>query len=634
MRRTLLFLLLLAPLAHAQYTSVPRNYMAEDIVNLRLCNHGTVPVEVVVAYETFNANDLKRGFGHTHWNIEGTYFKPHVCWNPYEGRGKQQQVIIGFGFKDAHGQFISGRVTKVPDLGTYEYDPIVVALRHQKETRRDMLMQAAGKSACVHADQTLWGSTDETFPDAGGSCKGFSVSGADDPGTGPFYALNFALDFMPATARDAMWTYYLNFAADAATGVVTVARSNENGEEKPYDRAAEARERQAGIDWLNQQMAQAKKNQDEAERQQYVREHTRNRMRMRDVANFSPQWLESREPLYVRGTVARFEPSPNRDTPARIYFQESPGDAFIACVFPSVRANFASWIGQRVEFRGYVKKACGGQVADISVYQPVGIFELAKGEPSDEAVLPGMTAESGLTAHFMTNEEARQAAMQRQRNVRGAGGQVTTQAAAQPAHTRAPLTDYPAGEPRGLDLRRSPARNADQSTAPRAQQPTPPSSSPPGSDERARSSAQAPATNEQAAASSEKPAASSVTSIPANTPLHIALTDGVDLANTAANDTFQARLESPVRLPNGGVIPQGAAVVLRVSRGTLPASGYVTVNLGVQSVAVDGRVLPVSSTSVMNVLPPGRTAARRVLPPGFRMTFVTTGSPAAANAAR
>ena len=74
-------------------------------VHLAVCNKGSVPVEFVLASQEIDANDLRRGLTHYHWNIEGTYFRPGVCWeDAYSGQGMIQQIYLGFGMKNARGE--------------------------------------------------------------------------------------------------------------------------------------------------------------------------------------------------------------------------------------------------------------------------------------------------------------------------------------------------------------------------------------------------------------------------------------------------------------------------------------------------------------------------------------------------
>jgi hypothetical protein len=150
-------------------------------------------------------------------------------------------------------------------------------------------------------------------------------------------------------------------------------------------------------------MAQADANRRAFEARQgqinYAAEHERNLRRVRDLSQFSPQWLASTGLLYVRGTVSRVELSPDGRKPARLYFRESPGGAFVACLSPLgfSNAEINAFVGARLEVRGRVTQSrCGGTVADIQVTVPVMIYNLANGTPPDETILPGMNVPPSL----------------------------------------------------------------------------------------------------------------------------------------------------------------------------------------------------------------------------------------------
>src|SRR5689334_7762802 len=128
----------------------------------------------------------------------------------------------------------------------------------------------------------------------------------------------------------------------------------------------------------------------------YAAEHTRNIGRVRELSQFTPDWLRTTEPLlYVRGTVTRVEPPSGRRQPARLYFKESPDNAFVACIPAPQIFNLQQYVGKHLEVRGHVSQSnCGGKVGDVVVTSPAMILDLANGMPSDEAVLPGMTTPS------------------------------------------------------------------------------------------------------------------------------------------------------------------------------------------------------------------------------------------------
>ena len=120
----------------------------------------------------------------------------------------------------------------------------------------------------------------------------------------------------------------------------------------------------------------------------------RARDRIRELSAFTPDWLQSTEPLHIRGTVSRVElPFDPVRQMARLYFKESPDAAFVACMSPLGFPDLRGYIGKHVEVRGRVVQSnCGGRVANVLVTDRGLIFDLDRGLPPDEAPLPGTTA--------------------------------------------------------------------------------------------------------------------------------------------------------------------------------------------------------------------------------------------------
>src|ERR1043165_3271688 len=85
---------------------------------------------------------------------------------------------------------------------------------------------------------------------------------------------------------------------------------------------------------------------------------------------------------------------------------------------------------------------------------------------------------------------------------------------------------------------------------------------------------------------------------PAGTQLMVALTDTVDFS--AAGQTFHGQLVRSVQSGTQVPVPQGSEVELQVSVPATSTNGnIVTVSLGVVSVMVDGKIIPVSTQSMM-----------------------------------
>jgi hypothetical protein len=571
-----------------------------DDAFLRVCNRGKVPVEVVDAHTNFLDST---------WTVEGATVAPGRCELVYEDYGPSQRALVGFGFTNARGEFVSGRIGSVPDWGTYEYSSLMLAAV-QGKAKEVILAHASGKTACVHADATLYSSNDATFPAALDNCRQFSVTGPKPTGSGGFYPLTFALDFHPAPSRCRAYdsrtpnaplcgggNYYMNVDANPASGEVAVTTGTLEGSDAPAGTnaaiefqnrlneqlasavakaAKEAADRRAAAAAAADPIARADAANKAFEARQsgidYKAEHERNLRRIRDIGAFSPQWTNSTEPLYVRGTVSRIDPPKRRGEPARMYFKESPDGAFIACVWPQLFGDLNQFVGERLEVRGRVTRpTCGGTAADLQVSIPAFVYELDKGLPDDEAILPGMAA-----------------------------------------------TSAPPAPPRPVGRDRN--DRADPAQRPRNDVP-PPASGRSSSAAAARASVPLTAT----------PATAS-TPIPPGTRIDVTLMDAVDLARANSGDTFRAQTLRPIALPGNAALPQGTAIVLRFLRttaGSVPQTlnGQQSVSAGVtlQSVEINGQAVPVSSNAITRMLPAaGAPNFRATYPAGMRLAFVVT----------
>jgi hypothetical protein len=136
--------------------------------------------------------------------------------------------------------------------------------------------------------------------------------------------------------------------------------------------AEEEAKRREAADPFNQAAANRAVAEARANSIDYAAEHTRNIGRVRELSQFTPDWLRTTEPLlYVRGTVSRVEPPSGPRQPARLYFKESPDNAFIACIPTPQIFNLQQYVGKHLEVRGRVSQSnCGGKVADVQIANP------------------------------------------------------------------------------------------------------------------------------------------------------------------------------------------------------------------------------------------------------------------------
>jgi hypothetical protein len=415
--------------------AIAQNDTKTGRVSVNVCNKGEGPVEVVVAQTGLNLQDLKRGSLKGHWEIIGSSYRPGQCREAFYSYGFLPELFLGFGFKNSRGRFISGVVRDLPDWGEAPSSSVLASLATLAAGNKfERTLSRSNKSVCVASDSTEYKSPGDDFPEDD-SCRTFSVSGGNGGNTGPFYPLTLGVHFFP-TPEICRYTgtynpygappcaggdYYINIAADPASAEVTFKAGTEDGKDVPPPdpriKAMEDKIRQQFFEELRKTMAKAaedEKNRQAAadpmaraaaarkefeERQSkidYNAEHTRNLGRIRDLAHYSPDWLRSTEPLYIRGTVSRVEMPTGRQPWARFYFSESPDAAFVACVYAALFSDLQHYAGQRVEVRGMVGRGRCGANADVQVNNPSMIYELAKGMPPDEEILPGMkTASSG-----------------------------------------------------------------------------------------------------------------------------------------------------------------------------------------------------------------------------------------------
>lgn len=104
-----LILIFLAP-------AMPLHAQQQNIVGslLFVCNKGTVPVELVAAIRKW---DLLRGLKY-YWEITGTTMAPQEC--SYVKNLEGTPSYIAFGFTDSKGEWGSGSIAQVPDLGSVQ----------------------------------------------------------------------------------------------------------------------------------------------------------------------------------------------------------------------------------------------------------------------------------------------------------------------------------------------------------------------------------------------------------------------------------------------------------------------------------------------------------------------------------
>jgi hypothetical protein len=193
---------------------------------LYFCNKGTVPVEVVAAIRSW---DVLRGFGKYYWAITSAIAAPQECRRVQDNEG--DPAYIAFGFTDSKGEWVSGRMAQVPDVGSVD------SLLHKPEK----VLIGATKAMCARKDANYYALDDDFSTDCatlklteGGQYHGH------DRGHGPLFPLTSALYFHPPShvcsiyevnnLTTCKWTYYyLNIFPSATDRELHAVRGTESG---------------------------------------------------------------------------------------------------------------------------------------------------------------------------------------------------------------------------------------------------------------------------------------------------------------------------------------------------------------------------------------------------------------------
>ena len=179
--------------------AVPVRAQMNGYADLGVCNKGTVPVEVVAATKNV---DLLRGFGKYYWRIEGTPVAPGKCANVYHDTDAGG-AYLAFGFADVKGQWGSGTIAQVPDLGI-----------HVLYFREYPVLRSAAKSVCARRDATEKYRLDD---DPQADCAGLRLNGnAREVGHGPLLPLTAALYFEPEGTK----CVSVNSQSQSATAII------------------------------------------------------------------------------------------------------------------------------------------------------------------------------------------------------------------------------------------------------------------------------------------------------------------------------------------------------------------------------------------------------------------------------
>ncbi len=154
--------------------------LAGQMTTLVVCNKGTVPAEVVVA--------KRKSFLGVLWIVTGTPVAPGACEQVYYVWMSGCPAYIGFGFADSRGQWGSGTVDPVPDIGNFRPLNIFQSfMNHPYLSRKEV-------AVCARKDRTFWSFRGDPLPD---DCDGPRETGGNDIGTGPYVRVTAPLYFDP-----------------------------------------------------------------------------------------------------------------------------------------------------------------------------------------------------------------------------------------------------------------------------------------------------------------------------------------------------------------------------------------------------------------------------------------------------
>ncbi len=205
-----------------------RAQSTDSAVHLHVCNKGTVPVEVVAAQK----NEPMLSVGKLYWDVDGTTVSPGECKHVY-GSTAGYPAYIAFGFADAKGQWGSGKIARVPDMGTF-----VRWFRTQK------ILTGAAVALCAQKDATSYRSEGDLQANCMGLKYITDFNGhlvAPDARYGPLLPLTSALFFetVGQSCTDggggSPCHYYLNISPSRADRELHAATGTGNGAEDAKD---------------------------------------------------------------------------------------------------------------------------------------------------------------------------------------------------------------------------------------------------------------------------------------------------------------------------------------------------------------------------------------------------------------
>lgn len=187
----------------------PTTARAQGVSDLRACNKGTVPVQVVVAQA--------QGTFVYSWAVLGKTIAPGWC---DEFPGQSVETLIAFGAKDSRGRFVSLKATSLPNLG--DRNSTLSEIAQNGGRLRTLVLSRDARTICVGATYTFYSTRDTRVP-APAECEQLSL-----PDVGRLLPITTSYSLSLPTGGGLVG-YFINVRANPDRGEVTVTEADENG---------------------------------------------------------------------------------------------------------------------------------------------------------------------------------------------------------------------------------------------------------------------------------------------------------------------------------------------------------------------------------------------------------------------
>jgi hypothetical protein len=171
-----------------------------QVLRLRACNRGSVPVEVIVAHA--------QGTFVYSWLVDGQTIAPGWC---NEFPGPSLEALIAFGARDPRGRFVSLKPTTLPDMGDRATTLVELA---QTARLRTPVLSRDDRTICASPADTYY-STEDTHIPTPAECTQLSLPGADS-------LVPVTTSYFVSAPEGVLGTYHVNVRASPDRGEVTM----------------------------------------------------------------------------------------------------------------------------------------------------------------------------------------------------------------------------------------------------------------------------------------------------------------------------------------------------------------------------------------------------------------------------